>query len=310
MFRYCIRKFFKILTLFLIISIITFMVVRIIPGDPTIAYLNTFNLSLTEENINFIKGEMGLNKSLLEQYLIWIKNIFNLNLGKSYLTNIDVYTTMKTSFVYTSKLAIASILWILFLGFPLGITTALYSNKFIDRVVRGISLFGISLPKFWLGFLAINLFAIELKFFPISGAYSSWSIILPSFTLSLSYIAYYIRLIRNNMLWNLNQDYIKFAKIRGVKKSRIIFHYAFKNSLNPIITSLGMNIGSMLSGAVIVENIFAWPGIGRLIVEAIDGRDYPVIQGYILLVSIVYIISNALADIFCYYLDPRIRKDI
>ncbi|MGL6168140.1 MAG: ABC transporter permease, partial [Fusobacteriaceae bacterium] len=307
--KYCIKKIFKITILFFIISVVTFLIVRIIPGDPVIAYLNTFNLPMTEDNISFIKKEMGFNYSLQKQYFLWIQNIFNKDLGKSFLTNADVYLTIKTSLIYTVELTAASLGWVVLLGFPFGVISSLYQNKISDKIIRIFSLFSISIPKFWLGFLMINIFSVQLKMFPIAGAYSRWSIILPSLTLSLSYIAYYIKIIRENMIYNFNQNYIKYAEIRDVKKIDLIFKYAFKNSLNPILTSLGVNIGSMLSGAAIVENIFAWPGLGRLIVEAIDGRDYPVIQGYILIVSIIFVVINNLADILCYYFDPRIRKD-
>ncbi|WP_300343034.1 ABC transporter permease [Fusobacterium sp.] len=302
------KKIINILILFFITSCIAFMVTRIIPGDPRIAYLNTFNLPLTEDNLKYIEREMGLNIPIWKQYYIWLKNILNLNLGKSYINGLDVYNYMKVSFIYSLKLMIFSIGIIIFISFPLGIFSAIKQNTVFDKIIKGLSLIGMSFPKFWLGYIFISLLGVKLKLLPISGAYAKNSIILPGITLSLSYIGYYTQLIKENILMVLKKDFIKYAKLRGVNKKRIMINYALLNSLTPIITSFGKTVGSLLGGTVIIENIFAWPGLGKMIVEAIDGRDYPIIQGYIFLVSTLFIISTEISSLICYWINPRMKE--
>lgn len=302
------KKIINILILFFITSCIAFMVTRIIPGDPRIAYLNTFNLPLTEDNLKYIEREMGLNIPIWKQYYIWLKNILNLNLGKSYINGLDVYNYMKVSFIYSLKLMIFSIGIIIFISFPLGIFSAIKQNTVFDKIIKGLSLIGMSFPKFWLGYIFISLLGVKLKLLPISGAYAKNSIILPGITLSLSYIGYYTQLIKENVLMVLKKDFIKYAKLRGVNKKRIMINYALLNSLTPIITSFGKTVGSLLGGTVIIENIFAWPGLGKMIVEAIDGRDYPIIQGYIFLVSTLFIISTEISSLICYWINPRMKE--
>ncbi|WP_291256855.1 ABC transporter permease [Fusobacterium sp.] len=302
------KKIINILILFFITSCIAFMVTRIIPGDPRIAYLNTFNLPLTEDNLKYIEREMGLNIPIWKQYYIWLKNILNLNLGKSYISGLDVYNYMKVSFIYSLKLMIFSIGIIIFISFPLGIFSAIKQNTVFDKIIKGLSLIGMSFPKFWLGYIFISLLGVKFKLLPISGAYAKNSIILPGITLSLSYIGYYTQLIKENILMVLKKDFIKYAKLRGVKKKRIMINYALLNSLTPIITSFGKTVGSLLGGTVIIENIFAWPGLGKMIVEAIDGRDYPIIQGYIFLVSTLFIISTEISSLICYWINPRMKE--
>ncbi|WP_349763937.1 ABC transporter permease [Fusobacterium sp. SYSU M8D902] len=302
------KKIINILILFFITSCIAFMVTRIIPGDPRIAYLNTFNLPLTEDNLKYIEREMGLNIPIWKQYYIWLKNILNLNLGKSYISGLDVYNYMKVSFIYSLKLMIFSIGIIIFISFPLGIFSAVKQNTVFDKIIKWLSLIGMSFPKFWLGYIFISLLGVKFKLLPISGAYAKNSIILPGITLSLSYIGYYTQLIKENILIVLKKDFIKYAKLRGVNKKRILINYALLNSLTPIITSFGKTIGSLLGGTVIIENIFAWPGLGKMIVEAIDGRDYPIIQGYIFLVSTLFIISTEISSLICYWINPRMKE--
>ncbi|MGY0394844.1 ABC transporter permease [Fusobacterium sp. SYSU M8A802] len=302
------KKIINILILFFITSCIAFMVTRIIPGDPRIAYLNTFNLPLTEDNLKYIEREMGLNIPIWKQYYIWLKNILNLNLGKSYINGLDVYNYMKVSFIYSLKLMIFSIGIIIFISFPLGIFSAIKQNTVFDKIIKGLSLIGMSFPKFWLGYIFISLLGVKFKLLPISGAYAKNSIILPGITLSLSYIGYYTQLIKENILMVLKKDFIKYAKLRGVNKKRIMINYALLNSLTPIITSFGKTVGSLLGGTVIIENIFAWPGLGKMIVEAIDGRDYPIIQGYIFLVSTLFIISTEISSLICYWINPRMKE--
>lgn len=303
------KKIIKIVTIFFITSCIAFTVTRIIPGDPRIAYLNTFNLPLNEENLLYIEKEMGLHLSLWQQYSIWMKNILTLNLGKSYITGVDVYEYIKVSFRYTLRLMSFSLLITVLISFPLGIYSAIRKNAKIDKFIKLLALISMSCPKFWLGFILIEIFGVKLRILPISGAYSRFSIILPAVTLSLSYIGYYTQFIRDNILITLKKDFIKYARLRKVSEFRIVFHYALLNSMIPIITSFGKTIGGLLGGTVIIENIFSWPGLGKMIVDAIDGRDYPMIQSYIFLVALLFIFSTEITNMVCYLINPRIRED-
>lgn len=305
---YFFRYFLKMCIYFLIVTLIAFLIVRVIPVDPMEAYLNIFNLPLTDENIKIIEKEMGLNLPIFKQYILWLKNILNLDFGKSYVLGVDVYEYLKTSFYYTSKLVFFSLLWIIFFGIFFGILSSIYNETKFDKIIKIFSLFEVSFPKFWLGFLLVYLFAVKLKIFPVSGAYSKNSVILPSITLALSSIGYYTQFVKDNMLSNLSKDFVKYAKIRKVKKRRIFFNYAFLNSLNPLVISIFKTIANLLSGSMIVENIFSWPGLGRLIVEAIDGRDYPIIQAYILIISFIYIFFSSFGDMICSCIDPRVKR--
>lgn len=301
------KKILKILLLFFMTSCIAFTVTRVIPGDARIAYLNTFNLPFNEENLRYIEREMGLNIPLWKQYYIWLKNIMRLDLGNSYVNGMDVYLYLKTSFIYTVKLMSFSLLFIVLTSFLFGVLSALKIGSRFEKIVKFFSLIAVSLPKFWLGFILIDIFGVKLNILPISGAYSKGSIILPAITLSLSYIGYYTQFIKSNLLDVLSKDFVKYARLRKVSEKRIIIKYAILNALTPIITSFGKTIGGLFGGATIVENIFAWPGLGSVIVTAIDGRDYPIIQGYIFLISIMFIFSTELSNFLCSWINPRLR---
>lgn len=303
------KKLLNITILLIGSSIAAFLTTRIIPADPKIAYLNTFNLPFTEENIVFIEKKMGLDIPVYCQYFIWLKNILNLNFGSSYINGQDVYLYLKISFIYTFKLMLCSIFFIIISSFFLALILIFRKKSFVAKIVKFFSLISISIPKFWLAFILIEVLGVKLAILPISGAYSKFSLILPTITLSISYIGYYTQFIYNNISTVLNSDFIKYAKLRKVNKRRIILNYALPNAMIPIITSLGKTIGNLLSGAVIVENIFAWPGLGRVIVEAIEGRDYPMIQGYILIVTIIFIVSTELSNFFCYLINPILRSE-
>lgn len=303
-----IKKLKNILILFFITSCIAFIVTRIIPGDPRIAYLNTFNLPLTEENFKYIEEKMGLNIPIWQQYYIWLKNILTLNLGKSYINGMDVYTYLRTSLFYTIKLMCSTMILVFISSLFLGVISVLKNNSKLEKLIRFISLIEISSPKFLLGFIFINIFGVKLKLFPISGAYSDKSIVLPTISLALPYIGYYTQFIKQNMLTILSSDFVKYARLRRVNNFRIMIKYVLFNALTPILTSFGKTIGGLLGGTVIIENIFAWPGLGRVIVEAIDGRDYPVIQGYIFLVSLMFIFSTELTNLLCYYINPKLKE--
>ena len=208
----------------------------------------------------------------------------------------------------TLKLASVSLVITLVISIGAGVFCAVYENSIGDKITRGIIFLSTAMPSFWVGILLIWIFSVKFNLFPTSGMEKASSVVLPAITLSLSYISTYVRLIRNNMVQNKRENYVLYARVRGLKESTIIKH-VFKNSLQTSITALGMSIPKLIAGTVVVENIFAWPGIGRLCVTAIYNRDYPIIQAYILIMALLFVVCNLLVDIFSAVLDPRMRRE-
>ena len=223
-------------------------------------------------------------------------------------TNRKVADEIARTLPVTLKLAGISLVMILSISIPIGVLCAVNKNSSFDRITRIIVFFGTAVPDYWLSLILLSIFALKLNIFPISGADSLLGYILPSFALSMSYISTYIRLIRTNMIETLEEDHIYYAKVRGLSKKSIIFKHALKNSIHSSLNALGMSIVKLVAGTFIIENIFVLPGIGRLCVQAIFGRDYPVIQAYILLMGILFVGCNLLVDIVNCYIDPRLAE--
>ena len=223
------------------------------------------------------------------------------------MTQKPVSGQLLISFRYTMILTAMSAVWIAVLSLPLGIMAGKRPGSAGDQLIRGITFLGSSMPSFWLGFLLVELFALKLKLLPVQGAETFSHLVLPSATLACSYIAMYTKMIRGGIVENMGRRYAVYGRARGLKKNTVLWRHVLPNALNPVFTTLGLSLGSMLSGAVIVENVFAWPGMGRLIVSAVAGRDYPVIQGYILVIAVVYTLLNLGMDILCAAMNPQIR---
>ncbi len=208
----------------------------------------------------------------------------------------------------TLKLAFVALLITIVFSVVVGVLCAIYEGSIGDKITRALVFLGTAMPSFWIGILLIWMFSVKMKIFPTSGMTAPNAVVLPSITLSLGYISTYVRLIRNNMVQNKHENYVYYARIRGLKESTIIKHI-FKNSLQTSITALGMSIPKLIAGTVIVENIFAWPGVGRLCVTAIYNRDFPIIQAYILLMAVMFVVCNLLVDVASASIDPRMRKE-
>lgn len=309
MLKYTFRRLAELLPLLFIISVVAFAMVRVLPVDPATAYLDSVNVPATEEAVAQVKAEMGLDKPLPVQYGIWLKGALKGNLGVSYQSKRPVTEELSRGLRYTLGLACTSFLWIVLLSLPLGILSALYARSMLNSCIRTITFLLASVPEFWLGFLLVQLFSLKLKLLPVSGATTVRHILLPSVTLALSHLATYTKLLRNSLLENMGQKYALNAKARGVTRFEVMLSHVFPNSLNPVVTSLGLSLGSLLSGTVIIENVFSWPGLGQLVISAVGGRDYPVLQGYILTVAVIFILCNFLADLVCSMLNPRIRLE-
>jgi len=286
------------------ISLIIFTVVRIIPGDP--AYILA-GPHATKEQMDQIRAQLGLDKHPVTQYMIFLKNLFQGDLGTSTRTGLPVIREILTRFPNTLLLALASILLATVFGVTIGIIAGVKQNSKFDYLSMLVALLGLSMPVFWLGLMLMLLFSIKLGWFPAVGADSLKHLVLPAITLGANSTAIIARMTRSSMLEVIRLDYIRTARAKGLAEKVVIFRHALKNALIPVVTVIGLQTGTLLGGAVLTEIVFAWPGIGRLLVEAILSRDYPVVQGVVLLIATVFIFVNLIVDILYSYLDPRIR---
>lgn len=305
--NYIQKRLLGLIPLLFLVSAAAFALVRLMPGDGATAYLNSINAPITEAALAKVRAEMGLDRPVIIQYIVWVRQVLRLDFGVSYMTKKPVFDQLMISFRYTVILTVTSAAWIAVLSLPLGVMAARRAGRAADQAIRGFTFIGSSIPSFWLGFLLVELFALKLKLLPVQGAETWRHLVLPSATLACSYIAMYTKMIRSGMIENAGMRYAVYCRARGLKGNAILWRHVLPNSLNPVFTTLGLSLGSMLSGAVIVENVFAWPGMGRLIVGAVAGRDYPVIQGYILVIAAVYTLLNLGMDILCSVMNPQIR---
>jgi peptide/nickel transport system permease protein/nickel transport system permease protein len=261
----------------------------------------------TEEAVALVRAELGLDKPLHLQYINWLAKVVRLDFGKSFVTRAPVWEEIVRCFPATLQLTLASMLLVVAMSIPTGVLAALYKDSFFDQLSRILAFIGASIPSFWLGFMLMYLFALKLDLLPALGRGGISNLLLPSITLALYYVAAFTRLLRTSMLENLNKNHVLYARARGLKERLVVSRHVLKNALLPVVTAFGMSLGHMLAGAVIVENVFAWPGLGRLCVSSIFNRDYPVIQCYLLIMAVIFVVCNLLVDIILSILDPRIR---
>ncbi len=307
MLKYATKRLLLLIPILLGVSIISFMLVRAMPGDAATAYLVASGIPPSEAAVAAATEKLGLDDPILTQYGNWLFDVLHLDFGTSYVNNKSVRDELLGSLGNTMQLVGASLLLSLVLSIPLGIGAALRPNGKIDHFGRVFSFVGSSMPSFWLGFLLVQLFSLQLGLLPVSGMGGIRNLILPSLTMSVLYIATYSRVLRNSLLENMGKRFVLYSRARGIGEKRVIGTHVFRTSLIPVVTSLGVSFAHMMGGSVIVETIFSWPGIGRLIVSSISARDFPMIQGYIILIAVVFILTNLLVDLACAMLDPRIR---
>ncbi len=296
------------------LSVIVFAMMALIPGDPATAILGSY---ATPENVARLNSQLGLDKPLVEQYFIWLGNLFHGDMGRSYALNRPVADEVFERFGATLILAGASLILCSILGLIAGIAAAVHQFGWTDRVVTFLVLIGISTPSFWLGLLLIVLFAVQLQWLPASGMYAIYGgggplallahLAMPAVTLAVVATAVIARLTRAAMLEVLRQDYIRTARAKGVSERRVIYRHAFKAALVSVIPVIGIQAGFVLGGAVYIETVFQWPGIGRMLVNAISTRDLLLVQGGVLVVAASYVFFNLLADVAQTIVDPRLR---
>ena len=297
------------------ISLVVFLMLRFIPGDPATAVLLTMvepgldSAQITQRDIDDVRDQMGLNAPLPQQYAAWLGRVVTGNLGTSLRSRQPIAGELAARIPATLKLGGSALLVMFVIAIPSGILGGLYAGRSMDHVTRIFSLVGESLPSFFLGVLLIYLFAINLGWLPAMGGRRPDSIILPSVTLGVGIAAATSRLLRASLLDTLSQPYMLMAEAKGLKRSTLLFRHALRPALIPVLTAASLVAGGLLGGAAVVETVFAWPGVGRYMVEAIAGRDYPVIQGFTLLMATLFVIINFVVDILYRFLDPRVRVE-
>lgn len=294
--------------LIIAISFIAFLLLNLAPSDPAEVALRINEIVPTDQAIALMREELGLDKPFLVRYLDWLWNMLHLDFGYSFLTRTPVLNEILIALPATLWLAIVSLFFIVIISLLLSFLCVFTQGTWVDKMVRAIVFIFTAIPNYWLGLLLIWLLAVELDLFPVSGMMTKDSVILPALTLSLGYIGTYIRLIRGTMLYQLQQPYVFYARARGLPEVIILRKHVLPNSLHTSLVAIGMSIPKLIAGTVVIENIFAWPGIGRLCINAIFGRDYPVIQAYILLMALLFLVFNFIADILQQYLDPRLTR--
>jgi nickel transport system permease protein len=310
--QYIIKRVLAAIPLTLGISFLCFVFINLIPSDPAEVALRVRQTPvITDEAIAEVREELGLNDPFLVRYARWLGDCLRLDFGVSYTNpSRTVLGEISRCLPATLKLAGLSLVFVVIISLPVGFLSAVYKDSLFDRIIRGSVFLTTAMPPYWVGLLLIWLVSIKLDLLPTSGNGGIRHLILPAFTVSLTYISTYIRLIRTNMLENKREDYVLYANVRGLKQSTILVKHILKNSLQSCVTAFGMSIPQLISGTIVVENVFAWPGIGKLCITAIFNRDYPVIQAYVLLIGVLFVVFNLVFDVIQFGADPRLRKDM
>lgn len=304
--KYLIRRLLLTIPVLLGVATLVFALIHFIPGDPAQAMLGE---GATPEDIAQLRARLGLDRPLLVQYGAFLNGVVHGDLGVSLRNDQPVAKQILERMPATAELAFAAMAVAVLFALPLGIVAAVWRGTWVDHTAMTLSLVGISVPNFWLGPLMAIVFAVEFGWLPVGGSGTLAHLVLPSVTLGAALAAILARMTRASLLEELREPYVLAARAKGVSRTRAVLHHAFRNSLIPIVTILGLQFGVVLTGAVITETIFAWPGIGRLLIQSISFRDYPTVQGCVLLIAITYVGVNLLTDLTYGFLDPRIRVD-
>jgi peptide/nickel transport system permease protein len=306
MLSYLIKRLFSTIPVLFGISLLLFFMLRMLPGDPAQVLAGQM---ATPEEIENIRQQLGLDRPIYEQYAAYLGRLVRFDLGRSARTQNPVTQEIWARLPNTLLLAVVAITLACLFGIPAGIISAVRPYSWIDYLVTTSALFGMSMPVFWLGLMLVVLFSVILKWLPAGGTGGWQNVILPSITLAAFVVAFIARMTRSTMIETLSQDFTTTARSKGLQERVVVIKHAFKNAMIPIITVVGLQFGLLLGGAVLTETVFAWPGVGRLIVDSILARDYPVIQGAILIFGLLYIMVNLVVDLIYALVDPRIRYD-
>ena len=306
MIRFTIRRLLLTVPVLLGVATLVFSLLHLVPGDPALAMLGE---SASASDVDELRTRLGLNRSLPAQYVQFVSGLARGDLGTSFRYNTPVASEIGQRLPRTMQLAAAAVVVAVCLAIPMGVLGGLFRGTAIDQAAMTVSLLGISMPNFWLGPLLAIFFSVSLGWLPVSGTGSWRHLVLPAVTLGGALAAVLARMTRASIIEELRELYVLAARARGLSKVRAVLFHALRNSLIPVVTILGLQMGAVLTGTIITETIFAWPGVGRLLIQAINFRDYPLVQGCILFIALTYVLVNLLVDLAYGWLDPRIRYE-
>ena len=312
---YALRRLFLAVPVLFGVSVLVFAVLHLAPGDPAAIMLGA---QATKEDVVRLHRDLGLDQPLVVQYVRWMGHVLQGDLGRSIPLGRAVLPEVLLRFKATLVLTAGALLIAILLGLAAGIVSAVKQYTWLDRISMGVAVTGVSLPVFWTGIMLILLFALQLRWFPSSGMSSPygsgvadvlWHLVLPAVTLGTASAAALARLTRSSVLEIIRQDYVRSARAKGLAERAVITRHVLKNAINPIITVLGLQVGFLLGGAILTETVFSWPGLGSMMVRAIQARDYPLVQGGVLLIATTFVLVNLVVDLLYAVFDPRIRYD-
>jgi len=312
---YALRRLFLAVPVLFGVSVLVFAVLHLAPGDPAAIMLGA---QATKEDVVRLHRDLGLDQPLVVQYVRWMGHVLQGDLGRSIPLGRAVLPEVLLRFKATLVLTAGALLIAILLGLAAGIVSAVKQYTWLDRISMGVAVTGVSLPVFWTGIMLILLFALQLRWFPSSGMSSPygsgvadvlWHLVLPAVTLGTASAAALARLTRSSVLEIIRQDYVRSARAKGLAERAVIARHVLKNAINPIITVLGLQVGFLLGGAILTETVFSWPGLGSMMVRAIQARDYPLVQGGVLLIATTFVLVNLVVDLLYAVFDPRIRYD-
>ncbi|MBT2668858.1 ABC transporter permease [Bacillus sp. ISL-4] len=307
---YIIKRLFISIPLLLVISFLTFILINLSPLDPVEVVLQAQGVpTITDELIAQTKDELGMDKLFIIRYFDWVIACLQLDFGVSYVTGKPVWSLIGPAFLNTLKLTLVSSVVIIVLSILLGVICAMKEGKIMDKSVRGFSFFLTAMPSYWMATLMIWYFSVKVDLLPTSGMESYKSYILPVIVIAISYAGIYFRVVRSSMLSNLNEDYVLYGRACGLTERKVTMHI-LRNSLQVAISIFCMAIPIILGSTVVIENVFAWPGLGSLSVRAILGRDFPIIQAYVLILAVAFVLFNTISDIINAVMNPKLRNDI
>ena len=286
------------------VTTLVFLMLHLVPGDPVAVMLGE---QATPADQAALRMQLGLDQPLWTQYVHYLSGVIRGDLGHSLFERQPVSALIGERFPYTLQLALAGLAVAVLIAFPLGVWAAVRANRWQDRLAMSVSLLGVSVPNFWLGPMLILVFSLWLGWLPVSGADQPWAWVLPALTLGTALAAILTRMLRASLLEVLHEDFLRTAQAKGLPKWQVIWRHGVTNALLPVVTVLGLQLGTLLGGAVITEVVFDWPGLGQMLVESIQRRDYPVVQGVMLVITVAYVLVNAATDLAYAWLDPRVK---
>ena len=307
--KYICRRLLHLFGILIALSFLTFLLMYLAPGDAAVKKLTAQGIAVSEEVLQKTRDEMGLNRPFAVQYIDWAMHVLRGDLGTSYKDGIPVTDKLAKAMGFTALLALGSLMIALLISLPLAVLTALKKNSIPDYIIRFLSFVGNSLPNFLISVLLMYFLCVKVRLFPVVAERSIKGLILPAMALAIPMTGRFIRQFRAEILEQLGRSYVSGAISRGVSPRYILLHDVLHNASIPILTIVGLSVGTLFGGSVVIETLFRWPGLGKLAMDAITARDYPVIQGFVLFTAVVYVLVNLLTDIAYHWVDPRVRQE-